>query len=170
MKLKNLLAAIAIMLASAVGALSIGDRAFAAFNADDHTNGCRPGTLYYEYNYKRVKNADGTYSDVAKDASEQTGPAPKDAADIKTANDCNLAKTDYDMMERLNVVINVIVGVLGVVTVFMIVLGGIMYATSQGDAAKATKAKNTIIFGVVGLIIALLAFAIVNFVLKNVFA
>ena len=38
-----------------------------------------------------------------------------------------------------------------------------------GDAAKVTKAKNTIMYGVVGLVIALLAFAIVNFILNNVF-
>ena len=42
--------------------------------------------------------------------------------------------------------------------------------TSQGDSAKVAKGKNTLIYGVVGLIVALLAFAIVNFVLKSVFS
>ena len=51
----------------------------------------------------------------------------------------------------------------------MIVMGGISFATSQGDASKTTKARNTILYGVVGLVVALLAFAIVNFVLGAVF-
>ena len=51
----------------------------------------------------------------------------------------------------------------------MIVMGGISFATSQGDTAKVAKARNTILYGVVGLVVALLAFAIVNFVLNSIF-
>ena len=43
-----------------------------------------------------------------------------------------------------------------------------MYTTSSGDSAKVKKAKDTIMYGVIGLVIALLAFAIVNFVLSSV--
>lgn len=74
-----------------------------------------------------------------------------------------------DLMGTLTTIINVIVGMVGFVAVAMIVMGGISYATSQGDAAKTKKAMNTILYGVVGLVVALLAFAIVNFVLVNVF-
>ena len=75
-----------------------------------------------------------------------------------------------DLMDVLTIIINVIVGVVGFVAVAMIVMGGISFATSQGDTAKVAKARNTILYGVVGLVVALLAFAIVNFVLKSVFA
>lgn len=74
-----------------------------------------------------------------------------------------------DLMSVLNVIINVALGVIGFVAVVMIIMGGVQYTTSAGDAAKVTKAKNTIMYGVVGLVIALLAFAIVNFILNNVF-
>ena len=74
-----------------------------------------------------------------------------------------------DMMNTLNTVLNVIVGLVGFVAVAVMILGGISFATSQGDTAKTARAKNMIIFGLVGLIVALLAFAIVNFVLTNVF-
>ena len=74
-----------------------------------------------------------------------------------------------DLMTILNIIINVALGIIGFVAVAMIILGGVQYATSAGDAAKVTKAKNTILYGVVGLIIALLAFAIVNFILSNIF-
>lgn len=79
----------------------------------------------------------------------------------------NLSKND--LMKTLNVVINVVVGVVAFIAVVMIIIGGIGFVTSQGDAAKTTKARNTILYGVVGLVISLLAFAIVNFVLNNVF-
>lgn len=74
-----------------------------------------------------------------------------------------------DLMTILQLIINVALGVIGFVAVVMIIMGGIQYTTSSGDAAKVTKAKNTILYGVVGLVIALLAFAIVNFILSNVF-
>ena len=48
----------------------------------------------------------------------------------------------------------------------MIIIGGIHYATSQGDAAKVKKGKDTILYGIIGLVIAILAYAIVNFVLE----
>lgn len=90
--------------------------------------------------------------------------------------DCDAIKGDSegvfgknDLMGTLTTIINVIVGMVGFVAVAMIVMGGISYATSQGDAAKTRKAMNTILYGVVGLVVALLAFAIVNFVLVNVF-
>lgn len=75
----------------------------------------------------------------------------------------------HDLMSTVQTIINVALSVLGIVTVGMIILGAVQYTTSQGDPAKATKARNTILYGVIGLVIALLAFAIVNFVLRNVF-
>lgn len=74
-----------------------------------------------------------------------------------------------DLMGTLTVVINVILAVVGFVAVIMIIMGGISFITSQGDSSKVTKARNTILYGVVGLVVALLAFAIVNFVLSNIF-
>lgn len=73
------------------------------------------------------------------------------------------------LMGTLQVVINVILAVLAFVTVAMIIIGGVNYSTSQGDAGKVKKAKDTILYGVIGLVVALLAFAIVNFVLVNIF-
>ena len=75
-----------------------------------------------------------------------------------------------DLWGIVNTVINVILAIVGVIAVFMIILGGIQYTTSAGDPGKVKKAKDTILYGVIGLVIALLAFAIVNFVLTNVFS
>lgn len=84
-------------------------------------------------------------------------------------NDTTSGTKSSDLMTVLNTVINVVLGVIGFIAVAMIIMGGISFTTSQGDTAKTTKARNTILYGVVGLVVALLAFAIVNFVLGNVF-
>ena len=72
------------------------------------------------------------------------------------------------LMTTLQTILNVVLGVIGFVAVVMIIVGGLQYTTSSGDTGKVTKAKNTIMYGVIGLVIALLAFAIVNFVLSDV--
>ena len=93
-----------------------------------------------------------------------------ETTDIKTCpewSQSQIAKND-NLMGTLQLVV-VIVGVIGFVAVIMMIMGGISFVTSQGDAGKVSKARNTILYGVVGLIVALLAFAIVNFVLTSVF-
>lgn len=52
----------------------------------------------------------------------------------------------------------------GVVAVVMIIIGGFLYLTSGGDSNRVASAKNTIIYAIVGLVIALLAQALVRFV------
>ena len=74
-----------------------------------------------------------------------------------------------NLMTTLNQIINVIIGVIGFIAVVVIILGGVQYTTSAGDSGRVKTAKNTIMYGIIGLIIALLAFSIVNFVLTNLF-
>lgn len=77
--------------------------------------------------------------------------------------------TNNTLWETVNTVINVILGVIGILAVIMIIYGGFKMVTSAGAADKVKSGKETILYGVVGLVIALLAFAIVNFVLNSFF-
>ena len=61
-------------------------------------------------------------------------------------------------------IVNTLLFVVGIAAVIVIIIGGIMYTTSSGDASSVTKAKNTILYAVIGLVVAFLAFAIVNWV------
>ena len=61
---------------------------------------------------------------------------------------------------------NTALAIVGLIAVFMLIFGGIRYIISGGDQKKVTDAKNTILYAIIGLIIALLAYAIVNFVLN----
>ena len=67
----------------------------------------------------------------------------------------------------IQTILNVVFGVVGIVAVIMIIIGGVNYTMSQGDTQKIQKAKNTIMYGIIGLVVTLLAFAIVNFVLDG---
>jgi hypothetical protein len=64
-------------------------------------------------------------------------------------------------------VTNVLLFIIGAVAVIMLIIGGIRYTVSGGDSGAVTSAKNTILYAVVGIIVAILAFAIVNFVLGS---
>lgn len=62
---------------------------------------------------------------------------------------------------------NLFSAILGIIAVVMIMVGGLKYMTSQGDAGQMNSAKNTIIFAAIGLLIVALAQVIVNFVLER---
>lgn len=62
----------------------------------------------------------------------------------------------------------IILFLVGTAAVIMIVIGGIKYATANGDANKTKSAKDTIMYSVIGLIVALMAYAIVSFVVTSV--
>ncbi|MBO4812767.1 hypothetical protein J5491_01310 [Candidatus Saccharibacteria bacterium] len=73
-----------------------------------------------------------------------------------------------DLEQAVLQIINVVIGVLGLAAVVVIIIGGINYMMSSGDTTKVKKAKDTILYGVIGLVICVLAFAIVNFVIGNI--
>ncbi|MBC7943457.1 hypothetical protein H7X68_03090 [Candidatus Saccharibacteria bacterium] len=67
-------------------------------------------------------------------------------------------------------IVNVLLFIIGAISVIMLIIGGIKYTVSGGDSSAVTSAKNTILYAIIGLIVAFLAFAIVNFVLSSITA
>ena len=63
---------------------------------------------------------------------------------------------------------NTLLMAVGLISVIMLILGGLRYITSGGDAKKVTDAKNTILYAIIGLILSVLSYAIVNFVLTTI--
>ena len=68
----------------------------------------------------------------------------------------------------MGTIVKFIVGIAGIIAVVIIIIAGISIAVSQGDPAKLAKATKAIIFAAVGLVVCLLAFAIVNFALEGI--
>ena len=67
----------------------------------------------------------------------------------------------------IKTIVEVLLTAVGAISIIMIVIGGIMFALSSGDAQKAAKARNTVLYAVVGLAVSLFASAIVNFVFNR---
>lgn len=64
-------------------------------------------------------------------------------------------------------IVNILLFIIGAIAVIMLVYGGIRYVLSGGDASAVTAAKNTILYAIVGIIVAVLAYAIVQFVVNS---
>ncbi|MDO4781272.1 MAG: hypothetical protein Q4A34_02690 [Candidatus Saccharibacteria bacterium] len=63
----------------------------------------------------------------------------------------------------IQAIINFLLMLGAIISVIMIIIGGFKYTTSNGDANQVTAAKNTILYAVVGLVVSLFAWSIVNF-------
>ena len=63
---------------------------------------------------------------------------------------------------------NVLLFVVGALSVIMLIIGGPRYVVSGGNASAVTAAKNTVLYAIVGLVVAFLAYSIINFVLGTV--
>lgn len=144
-------------------ALSFSTPTYAAEN-------CPPGSLQHDKATYKTADTD-TVSDLTNASSDSEGHFTSSPV-LSSLSQCNMDARNASgkqMMGTVNDIINAIIGVMGIVTVVIIILGGVQYTTSAGDPGKVKKAKDTILYGIIGLIVALLAFAIVNFVLSGVF-
>lgn len=74
---------------------------------------------------------------------------------------------NFNIGTAITNIINIMLYALGAIAVIMIIIGGIRYTTSNGDSNGIQSAKNTILYAVAGLVVAILAYAIVNFVVSN---
>ena len=84
--------------------------------------------------------------------------------ELKDVADDNTLEADVKTL------LSTIIGVLGFVCVVVMIIGGVNYMTSSGDAGKVKKAKDTILYGLIGLIVCVLAFALVQFVIGTILA
>ena len=101
---------------------------------------------------------------VTPDASAAcvAGSSPKDC--IKSGSNVKTGGGDTPLSDQIKTVVNILLFILGAIAVIMIVVGGIRYTISNGESGAITGAKNTILYAVIGLIVAMLAYSIVNFV------
>lgn len=79
---------------------------------------------------------------------------------------CNTTGPSIEKIIRT--VVNILSLVGGIAAVIMIIVSGLKYVTSSGDASNVSSAKNTMVYAIVGLIIIALAQVIVRFVYSNV--
>jgi len=99
--------------------------------------------------------------------------SPTFAADLTIQGGANSARgTDQnpDLFGNSGIfktITNTLLFVLGAISVIMIIIGGLRYVVSGGDSSAVSAAKNTILYAIVGVIVAILAYAIINFVIGS---
>ena len=79
--------------------------------------------------------------------------------------ECTDTPDDRDISEIFKFITNTLLFLIGAVAVIMLIIGGFRYVVSAGDANAVTGAKNTILYAIVGIVVAFLSYAAVNFVL-----
>jgi hypothetical protein len=82
-------------------------------------------------------------------------------------NDAAISSSTQDVQSIIKTGIDLFSLVVGIIAVIMIIIGGVKYITSGGDAGNVTGAKNTILYAIIGLIVVALAQTIVYFVLNE---
>ena len=70
-----------------------------------------------------------------------------------------------DLMEVFEQVANILLFLIGAVAVIMLIIGGFRYVISGGDSSNVEAAKNTILYAIIGIVVAFLAFAAVDFLI-----
>ena len=101
-------------------------------------------------------------------------PAASAESDFTLTNGVNSARgegvseTASDPQTLVKQFVNIFLFAVGALSVIMLIWGGIRYTTSAGDSNKVTAAKNTVLYAIVGLVVAILAYAIVNMVIGKI--
>lgn len=85
----------------------------------------------------------------------------------RTCDPTNNTVAENKVNNIIKLTINLFSLVVGVVSVIMIIIGGLKYITSSGDSNNITSAKNTILYAIIGLVVVALAQFIVQFVLSR---
>lgn len=105
---------------------------------------------------------------VAHAQTEATGQISCGASGQFTETECSDPGADQVVTNSIELAIRILQLVVGIISVVMIIFGGIKYITSGGDAGAVSSAKNTIIYACIGLVVVALAEVIVQFVLNRV--
>lgn len=76
--------------------------------------------------------------------------------------------TGTELGGSIRKVTNVISFIVGIISVIVAIIAGLMYTVSAGDPQKTKQAKDALLFAIVGLVVAIMAYAIASFVVTQV--
>lgn len=88
-----------------------------------------------------------------------------DGATLVSGGDCDNT-TGSAVPDLVASITSIFAWVLGILAVIFIIYGGFKYMTSTGDSSKVGAAKSTILFAIIGLVIAVVAQPLVKYVIE----
>lgn len=68
----------------------------------------------------------------------------------------------------IGAILSTVFTLVGGLAILFLLVGAVRYVTSNGDQSQLTQAKNTILYAIIGIVVSLSAFAIVQFVVGQV--
>lgn len=71
------------------------------------------------------------------------------------------------LIDLITTVSNTLLLLVGVIAVLFLIIGGFQYITSSGNPEQVGKAKNTILYAIIGIVVTLIAWAVVSFIISN---
>lgn len=105
---------------------------------------------------------------ASKDAFDACVRSKKSGTAQEKKDACTTETSSSGQLESLiKSVLNILSAVVGIVAVIMVIVGGLKYVVSSGDSNSASSAKNTILYALIGIVIAVVAQIIVQFVLER---
>lgn len=102
---------------------------------------------------------------VAPDVSAQTDSIRRGVR--STGGSTTQGQAENQLFSAIETGVDIFSLIVGVIAVVMIIIGGLKYITSGGDSNSVSSAKNTLLYAVIGLVVVVLAQAIVFFVLDE---
>lgn len=109
------------------------------------------------YSAKTFASSANTSSVLAASGADQSDI---DLRPVKSAG----VKSDDD---TVNSIVNIAFSIAGGLALLFVAIGGFRYVISQGDPNATSQAKNTILYALIGLVVTILAYAIVRFVVRS---
>lgn len=91
-------------------------------------------------------------------------PTPYDPAHPYQVDICSLPQTTAGP-DKITAITTIVFTIIGAISLLMITIGGFRYIISEGDPQGVSKAKGTIIFALIGLLVSISAVSIVTFVI-----
>lgn len=105
--------------------------------------------------------ASGAHAEVTCDPTATTNP-------LQQGINCSAPTGAKDNLfvsgGIFHTVADTLIFLVGAISVIMLIVGGLRYVLSSGESAAVKSAKDTILYAIVGIVVAILAFAIVSFV------
>lgn len=81
--------------------------------------------------------------------------------------ECEVSGEEANVAGVVKTIADALLGIIGAVAVIMLIIGGFRYVVSAGDSSALESAKNTIIYAIVGIVVAFMAYAAVRFIVTQ---
>ncbi len=118
-------------------------------------------------NYSSGGGSGSSSFDKAFDSVGGGGGLPQGEFELPAPEEYNTIGENTSIRDFIQKVLNFILSFLGLIAIIAIIYAGYMYITAGGDDGQTEKAKKTIIYAIIGLIVVVISYALVNTILKE---